>query len=108
VARSSAMHVNDASLRDLDQAVSKIASGKTMAQVFSPKLSPSKGRWPKSDRKQAFRRYLLSAAAEWKQARIRRDGSQGAKPSSWELSSFVNVPSCQPSGRVSPRRLMAR
>jgi hypothetical protein len=41
-------------------------------------LSPAKGRWPKSERKRALRRYLLDAASNYREAMQRRDGSSGA------------------------------
>jgi hypothetical protein len=45
---------------------------------IQPKLSPGKGRWPKSPVKRLRREYLLKAGAEFKKAAKRRDGSQGA------------------------------
>jgi hypothetical protein len=43
------------------------------------KLSPGKGRWPKSPRKQALRRYQLDAATKYKRASERRRyGTLGA------------------------------
>jgi hypothetical protein len=47
-------------------------------RITGIKLSPGKGRWPKSKAKRAHRRYLLQAAGEYKKALKRRDGSQGA------------------------------
>ena len=47
-------------------------------KIIQPKLSPGKGRWPKSEIKRARRSYLLKAGAEFKKAAIRRDGSHGA------------------------------
>ena len=46
-----------------------------MAVIGIP-LSPGKGRWPKSEKKRAMRRYQLTAAAEYKKAISR--GSFGA------------------------------
>lgn len=46
--------------------------------ITVPKLSPAKGRWPKSERKRALRRYQLEAAEAYKDALRRRDGSSGA------------------------------
>jgi hypothetical protein len=44
-----------------------------------PKLSPGKGRWPKSEAKKALRGYRLSAAGEFKRALNKRlYGTQGA------------------------------
>lgn len=43
-----------------------------------PKLSPGKGRWPKSEAKRAFRRYRLAAATEYKEAKLRHLGTHGA------------------------------
>jgi hypothetical protein len=43
------------------------------------RLSPGKDRWPKSERKQALRRYQLDAATEYKRASDRRRyGTLGA------------------------------
>jgi hypothetical protein len=47
-------------------------------QMKSVRLAPKKGRWPKSKRKQALRRYQLDAAGNYKKAMQRRDGSSGA------------------------------
>ena len=47
-------------------------------RFIQPKLSPNKGRWPKSEIKRARRRYLLTAGAAYKEAVRRRQGSQGA------------------------------
>ena len=42
-------------------------------------LAPKKSRWPKSEQKQAVRRYQLTAAAEYKRSLKKRlYGSQGA------------------------------
>jgi hypothetical protein len=46
--------------------------------IVTPKLSPGKGGWSKSERKRALRRYQLNAAGAYKDAINRRDGSQGA------------------------------
>jgi hypothetical protein len=43
------------------------------------KLSPGKGRWPKSPHRRAVRKYLLEAATEYKRASERRRyGTLGA------------------------------
>jgi hypothetical protein len=47
-------------------------------QIKTIRLAPRKGRWPKSPRKRALRRYLLEAAGNYKKARQRRYGSSGA------------------------------
>jgi hypothetical protein len=48
-------------------------------EIEGPKLSPGKGRWPKSERKQALRKYRLNAATEYKRAAERRKyGTLGA------------------------------
>jgi hypothetical protein len=46
--------------------------------IITPKLSPGKGRWPRSAAKRAKRRYLLRAAAQYKEASERRYGTLGA------------------------------
>jgi hypothetical protein len=46
--------------------------------IIGMRLSPGKGRWPKSEAKRARRQYLLRIAGEYKKAIKRRDGSQGA------------------------------
>jgi len=45
--------------------------------IITPSLSPGKGRWPKSQRKRAVRRYLFEAASEYKRARLRQLGTFG-------------------------------
>ena len=36
--------------------------------IITIPLAPKKGRWPKSKKKRALRRYLLNAATEYKKA----------------------------------------
>jgi hypothetical protein len=48
-----------------------------MGQVENWELAPPKGRWPKSKRKRALRKYQLDAAAAAKKAIARKYGSQG-------------------------------
>ena len=47
-------------------------------QLKGVPLSPSKGRWPKTEKKRALRRYQLDAASNYREAMQRRDGSSGA------------------------------
>jgi len=49
--------------------------GRTMSRNG---FSSKKRRWPKGAHDMALRRYLLGAAADYKAAIKRRDGSQGA------------------------------
>jgi hypothetical protein len=62
-------------------------------------LGEPKGRWPKSERKRAIRRRNLKAAAEYKKAIERRDGSSGAAspckridPKTGEVIEVLNRP----------------
>jgi hypothetical protein len=53
-------------------------SGQAMNYI-QPKLSPGKGRFPKSPKKRAMRRYLLAAGGAYKQAGMREGGFQRSR-----------------------------